>query len=695
MKETRWRALFFGLVALGIFLRFVWPLADPPDRLTWSNGEVTDPPSIVHAARNVVLFGEWVRDDSKDLVFYPLLNGITAGAFRIFGPSRLASVLLSALFGAATVAALAWAIRRARPGLEPLLAAAIVSFSFWIAMFSRIPVAENLVVLLLVVSAGCALRGGRRADLTAGVVAGIAAFFGKIHALTIVPAIALYLAQRGGFPRVRTFVLGGLGAFALWVLVVFIPGREAILDQVSRASDLYGSSPLVKSAMESIVAPLRALRNSWFFLRFPWIALVGGWYAIATLGDRTTFRARLASGGTLFALWVAAAWLALSFLAYQAPRYFLLAAIPLGACAAYQIVEWFAGEGLRLVDLRGVRGNVALFVWCVLVAFGIADGSNHWISFLSERIYPESADAAARLLAATDPWVAIAQPFNGCCIVAAFFGTLAFAAIKLFARRRRRSPMPRPNIAALSLAFLFGFDAVQIVDWIPRRDHALEEAKSSFSSIVGEDAVVFGGFAPALVMDTKRVAIPLFGNPRPGTLEEYGVTHLVLGEPGDISGLEKAFPDLVARLSPVQSWPVRTRHLRRIALFRLRPADSLATSSYVETSFERAVDRLHAEDMDGAIALFEEYRRTAPRPAPDALSLLAECRLALGDNDAGRALLEEAIRERPSVPQDLYNLGVLLYRGGREADAIQLWKRGFRLDPSDAELAQALRQPRS
>ena len=35
----------------------MWPLADPPERLSWSSGIFTDPPGNTIAARNAIVFG--------------------------------------------------------------------------------------------------------------------------------------------------------------------------------------------------------------------------------------------------------------------------------------------------------------------------------------------------------------------------------------------------------------------------------------------------------------------------------------------------------------------------------------------------------------------------------------------------------------------------------------------------------------
>ena len=53
------------------------------------------PPTMVHAARNAVLFGSWTADGSRDLWIYPLMNGLTWLFYLPFGPGRLPTVVLA------------------------------------------------------------------------------------------------------------------------------------------------------------------------------------------------------------------------------------------------------------------------------------------------------------------------------------------------------------------------------------------------------------------------------------------------------------------------------------------------------------------------------------------------------------------------------------------------------------------------
>ncbi len=239
---------------------------------------------------------------------------------------------------------------------------------------------------------------------------------------------------------------------------------------------------------------------------------------------------------------------------------------------------------------------------------------------------------------------------------------------------------------------ILGFDLLQYADWIPRRSYALEEAKASFDAVVGENAVVTGPLAPALVLGSSRVALPLYGMARPGIFDEYGVTHVVLGEPASTKEIETASPGILDRLDLVRTWPIRTRHLRRITVYRIRDAKPITEGRYTPTSFEQAADRIVAGDGDGAIAMLQEFRATHFQPIPDAIVLEAECRLAKGEEESAVGLLEEAVRLRPHAPPELYNLGVLYARRGENDRAIVLWRRGFAADPIDPDLARALRE---
>jgi hypothetical protein len=63
-----------GALLVTILLRAVWMDSDPPARISWSNGIFTDPPVLVHDARNHALFGRWILDYNRDVWVFPLMN---------------------------------------------------------------------------------------------------------------------------------------------------------------------------------------------------------------------------------------------------------------------------------------------------------------------------------------------------------------------------------------------------------------------------------------------------------------------------------------------------------------------------------------------------------------------------------------------------------------------------------------------
>jgi hypothetical protein len=377
----------------------------------------------------------------------------------------------------------------------------------------------------------------------------------------------------------------------------------------------------------------------------------------------------------------------------MAPRYFVLIALPLAACAAFQIVEWRAGTAPALASLRGKRGRLIAYVWIVFLFYVPIDASNHWISFLGERIYLGSPSLAAQFLTATSRWSAAVEAFEGSCLVAFLGGTMAFLLMTVATRRPAKPSRPWPRLAALCLAGMVGLDLLQFIDWIRHKDYALEEAKKSFDAVIAPDAVVSGTFASALVLGTQRVAVPYIGTPRPEYLEEKNVTHLVLGEPGDISGLQQALPEVVNRLRTVRTWPLRTRHIRKITVFRIEWPDASGIAAHYEpTQFEKAAELIEVGAYDAAFHTLEAIRNSGVE-IPDVYSLQAECRMRTGDTAGAQAFLERALEMRPSTPQDLYNLAVLLYNAGDRRRAHELWLRGLRLDPDDIDLVQAVQQP--
>ena len=96
------RAVLLTLALAGLGLRLAWPLADPPQAVSWSSGIWTDPPANTLPARWAI-----ESDDPQVLIaerlVYPLLNAVAWGFWMLVGANRLSSVLLAVLLGASSL----------------------------------------------------------------------------------------------------------------------------------------------------------------------------------------------------------------------------------------------------------------------------------------------------------------------------------------------------------------------------------------------------------------------------------------------------------------------------------------------------------------------------------------------------------------------------------------------------------------
>ncbi|MGH2571680.1 MAG: hypothetical protein ACRDGR_10660, partial [bacterium] len=160
--------------AAAVLLRLLWPLADPPPRLSWSSGILTDPWVATLPARHAIERGDWGFEESPYAAVYPLANGIAWSVWRAFGPGRLAYQVASTLVALAGLVAVVLALRRRVGERAALFAAILGGASFWLGMFSRAAVVENHVGALLAWACFFALRPSRAARAASGALAAIA-----------------------------------------------------------------------------------------------------------------------------------------------------------------------------------------------------------------------------------------------------------------------------------------------------------------------------------------------------------------------------------------------------------------------------------------------------------------------------------------------------------------------------------------
>ena len=703
--RSRWsRFAIPACVLLAFALRIAWPLSDPPPRFSWSNGVFTDSSTMVHAARNAALWGEWIRDYNRDLCIYPLMNFLTWLFYLPAGPGRLPGILLSVLAGTATVAALAVGLRRTSGPAAARLGALLAATVHFLVMFSRIPIAENVVAMLLTLSCVAVLHRTTRAQVTAGVLATGAVFFGKYHAVGFLPAIALFVVLRERRARTAApFFAGAVATGLVWALTIFLPHRGEILGHVARQSTgLHGSLPFAQSFLDGIGEFYNTLRRSWMFYRMPVVGVIGT-FAATWIGFNGASRRRaLESGTAIWAFWFLGMWTYFSLLPYKAPRYFVLLAPALVALGATVLAKWMRGEPIETRNPARWDEHLPLAIGLFSFFFGAIDGIKHYASMsleylvippsrISADLYESIVDAFARIDTFLQN-VAWAGALGGLVYVLLLWHREILAR---FGVRSFRFSGPGLRRLAISLvAVSLGWSAWQYGWWIVHRTEFLEEVKSSIPSLVGEDAVFLGSLAPLLTQDTKHRCLPYFGPPgERGILRKYGVTHLVICGQGDADFVEKRFPGLLEQTTLVQTWPVKTLFSSTLEIRRLPPAvDGLPIHDYHPTLFEQAVLKSLESDWEGTLEGFRRYREAGGKEIPEVLSLESYCWYRLGNYDRAELLLAEAIRSRPLDPMFHQNMGVLALAKGDRAGGLRSFLRSLRLDPKNKELENMIRE---
>lgn len=107
--------------------------------------------------------------------------------------------------------------------------------------------------------------------------------------------------------------------------------------------------------------------------------------------------------------------------------------------------------------------------------------------------------------------------------------------------------------------------------------------------------------------------------------------------------------------------------------------------SRTQQELDRGIQRHQAQDVEGALAIYQGVLRDNPRD-PDALHLLGLARHHLGDPEQGAALIRQALDLHPAASHYWNNLGLALQALGRTEEALQAFGRALALSPGDGQV---------
>lgn len=696
-RRGRGAALLIATILAGWGIRALFLDADPPFSISWSQGPFTDGAVVVHDARSKALYGEWIVDYTKDLYLFPLSNLAVYPLFRIAGVDRATAAWPNTLFAALSIGAVSLGMWRAFGARRALLWAYLASFSYFLIMFQRIPIAEPAMIFLISLSFLFFTLGGRWrwAPFLAGFFAVAAPLFGKAHAYYFPLALGLtYLLTRRGEEgegtRLRLALAGMAAAALLWLALLFIPQGGHIVRHLAHESYRKHTGGFLGALSQLFQNVLGMGTYTKLFERMPLLGTLGflGFAGMLARGRRL-FREE-PPAAVLFFLWLLLGWIGIAAVRLPAPRYLsalvfpllYLATRPLAALAAGKPIVW------KMPSSRtGSLAAAALFLFAFyqpLSTFGTP-----MLSYL------KFSGWGAGIYALFVQDEAYTELVVFCLLLAALLMLAALGAVALRgAGKPLRLPLSRPGGLAAAVILLCASLFMNMGNWYywaTTRTHHLRDASRDLVDWIGPGARLMGSYAPTLGLDNELRVFPYLGDiGETDAFRKYAITHVAVVSQGDHSDVREKYPDAFAGWEMVLSYPIRCKYSDTIGIFRL-PAEAggVKIHDYERGLFEQGVDLAKARRFEEALDHLSRFSREKPGNA-DGHYLVGFMYNELGRPEEAIRSVEKAIALRPERAYYYFKLGGIYAGLGRNAESRRLLEISNRLNPRDSDVRDAL-----
>jgi hypothetical protein len=712
------------VVAAAVVLRTAFLNADPPWNFTWSQALFTDGARAIDGARSKVVFDTWIPDMRSPVVlFYPLINILAFVIFKVAGvglfQANLAGVLPAI---AATVLVFAW-MRRLGGSAAGLLAMIFIAFSYTHIIYSRVPMVESLLILLLLAAFYFALKrtGGL---VISGFLVGLAAFMLKMHALHFVPVVLVYLLIRprpesretggesagagngaagAGRPsadhrqavagwRLAAGFMGGLAAaVALWVALVYFVNPEVIAKYfksnilIAQQGEYAGAGPgTVMWRRLDAFLHIGSGRDG-FFAATPVMSVLAYLGLLSVISGLFGARPGARDWERLAAVWFVGLTAALSLLSYRPLRYMVLLTPSTALLATAFMLRLARGRSI-LSSPRSSGFVYAFGAWLVWVLIHI----QHDLVF---RIL--SGGSAMMGRPSTPGMVSLYRFHLSSLRHLLIFGGLALAVCLIFrgrllgARLKLRRSWTGPVLAVVLLAFV-SINMVSFARYAAGRRYTIIDTARSLKQILSAGVFMVGDCSTTLSLETGFRTLPAYGDLiRYDEKEKFGkypVTHFLLRFPTLYEYLDRNYPEFKSQMTAVASFMLCGREAT-VVRFEAWPGDSAA--DYSPSLFERAMDQVRGGEFVAGSRLLESFIDDHP-DSYTARSLLAFSRLQTGQADEALAEARRALEltHRDALSYEIH--GDILNSLGRQAEARAEWSKALELNPGRRSLQAKL-----
>jgi len=700
MKRTWFvPTVFVVLFILTAAVRIVYPSADAPFDISWSQGPSTDPSYYLAPAVNLARGGDFKPISSfwnapaYSVLYLPTLLTFGVGLAQVNVTTVILSLVAFLFFFLI--------LREIKDEKTLLFACVFWAFTYMWAMFNRIPIIYTAMVLYMLISLWLWIKGIKRPIFFIGAwaVLLIAVLFIKIIAAALIPAflvghLCIYLSRRK--PIKSTATTGILAVLFIGIIVLLF----ALMAKFFNLSPIDIAAGRVKTHMRANIFGDNILLYIFNFgasggviEKNPVISFLSYCYLIFLTKDLFQKRIHLSDKRDLtmilFVVWLVFGAAATIFFKYAPPRFFLFLYPPMFVLAAATLTRIL--EPAPRQDL-GYGFYIVLPFWLIFLVFRLllmaliytAENYETFVTGLRLSL-PTAKNVLSVLNFASSFYFLLSVSL----IISIIITAITFLADKRIANSKNRPAVRRSLRVAVTgvviLVFLVSQGAM-FWTWFTKPRHTVLEASRNISVITGENAKISGPYAHPLTLENNVNHIYMTFTdvklaPPCDRFKKSGVTHLIIDTVNGLAYIDANYPETYDCLVLIDTFYIRGNP---VDLYLYSGAEN-----YTPTDYERAVMLMKSENWRAAAELFSRVIDHNPGFSPAYVSL-AKCRIKLGDLRAAQDALVAALAADPDNMMAHWGLGQILEKNGDLRGALAHYREASDLFPASRSIKKRL-----
>jgi tetratricopeptide (TPR) repeat protein len=233
-------------------------------------------------------------------------------------------------------------------------------------------------------------------------------------------------------------------------------------------------------------------------------------------------------------------------------------------------------------------------------------------------------------------------------------------------------------------------NSVKFARYALNRNYSILDSARSLERVLSQGVFLVGDCATSISLETDFRTLPSYGDliryDERERFEQYPITHFIIRFPTLFEYLNKNYPDLGSKLSPVRSFGLCGMEA---TIVRYEAWPGYQQARYRPGRYETAMSLLGRGQVSDAYQQFEASLAESP-DSYEALVGMAICLANMGRTDEARDAAERALRlgPRDALGHEVY--GDLLAHLGRDREARAQWEKALKLSPNSRNLQSKL-----